>query len=70
LPPRANNRRFRQALGRTLLEEIHRVHVERARRLLTETDLPMSAIVSRSGFSNGKQLSIRFRQATGPTPTT
>jgi transcriptional regulator GlxA family with amidase domain len=38
--------------------------------LLAETDLPMSAIASRSGFSSGKQLSIRFRQATGPTPTT
>jgi LacI family transcriptional regulator len=66
---RSLERRFRRELGRTLLEEIHRVHIERARRLLADTDLPMPVIASRSGFSDAKQLSVRFRQATGLTPT-
>ncbi|HEY7157858.1 MAG TPA: DNA-binding transcriptional regulator [Gemmataceae bacterium] len=70
LSRRSLERRFRRALGRTLLEEIHRDHVERARRLLAETDLPMPVVASRSGFSDARQLSVRFRQATGLTPTT
>ncbi len=67
---RSLERRFRRELGRTLLDEIHRVHVERARSLLADTDLPMPVVASRSGFSDAKQLSIRFRQSTGVTPTT
>lgn len=67
---RSLERRFRHELGRSLLEEIHRVHIERARRLLADTDLPMPQVASRSGFSDAKQLAVRFRQATGLTPTT
>ena len=67
---RSLERRFRQELGRTLLQEIHRVHVERTRRLLADTDLPMPVVATRSGFSDAKQLSVRFRQATGLSPTT
>jgi LacI family transcriptional regulator len=67
---RSLERRFRRTLGRTLLEEIHRAHLDRAQRLLAETDLPMPAVAARAGFSDAKQLSVRFREATGLTPTT
>lgn len=62
-------RRFRNALGRSLLDEIRRVHIERARRLLTETDFPMSIVAERAGFTDSRQLSVVFRQCLGVTPT-
>lgn len=66
---RSLERRFRRELGRSLLEEIHRVHVERACGVLADTDVPMPVVASRSGFSDARQLAVRFRQATGLTPT-
>jgi LacI family transcriptional regulator len=66
---RALERRFRQALHRTLGEEIRRAHLERARELLARTSLAMSAVAQRSGFTDGKHLATVFRQETGVTPT-
>lgn len=61
-------RRFRKVLGRTILEEIRRVHIERARLLLTQTDLPLSAVAERAGFTDAKRFSTVFRQVVGLTP--
>jgi LacI family transcriptional regulator len=62
-------RRFRKLLGRGLWQEIRRVHLERAKSLLVETELAMTAVAERSGFSDAKQLSLVVRQETGLTPT-
>lgn len=62
-------RKFRTVLGRSISEEIRRVHIERARNLLADTDLAMSALAPSAGFSNASHLSIVFRQETGMTPT-
>jgi LacI family transcriptional regulator len=67
---RSLERRFRKLLHRGLWEEIRRVRVERAKALLTESDLPMQDVAERSGFTDGKHLSVAFRQETGLTPTT
>ena len=61
--------KFREFLGRSILEEIHRMRVETAKRLLIETDLPMPAIAKRSGFANAQRLTIVFGRVTGITPT-
>jgi LacI family transcriptional regulator len=66
---RSLERRFRGTLGRGLLGEIRRAHVERARSLLADTELPAGVVAERSGFSGPKQLSVVFRQMTGQTPT-
>jgi LacI family transcriptional regulator len=66
---RTLERRFRATLRRGLWEEIRRVRMEHARRLLAETDLPMTAVADGSGFPNAKELSTVFRQETGLTPT-
>jgi len=66
---RSLERRFRRHLDRGIWEEIRRSHLERAKTLLADTDLPMSVVAQRSGFSDSRQLSIAFRQATGGTPT-
>jgi transcriptional regulator GlxA family with amidase domain len=43
--------------------------LERAKSLLAGTDLPMPEIARSSGFTEGKHLSVVFRQETGMTPT-
>jgi len=61
-------RRFRDALGRTLQEEIRAVQIKRARQLLTETDLPLEKIVPLVGFSQASYLSHAFKRETGESP--
>lgn len=60
---------FRQALGRSPYEEIRRAHVERAKKLLAETDLSLERIAQASGFSEPKHFYINFRKETGHSPT-
>jgi LacI family transcriptional regulator len=66
---RALERRFRKWLQRSILQEIRRAHVERAKHLLATTDLAMPEVAHRSGLNDSRQLSIAFRQVTGMTPT-
>jgi LacI family transcriptional regulator len=62
-------RGFRRLLGRSMLQEIARVHVERAKHLIVTTDLSMAEIANRSGFSNARRLAEAFREHAGMTPT-
>ncbi|MGA2032752.1 MAG: DNA-binding transcriptional regulator [Thermoguttaceae bacterium] len=66
---RGLERRFRHHLGRTMLQEIQRARVERVRRLLAETDLPMLLVARRSGFATSQRLAVVFRQVCGDSPT-
>lgn len=66
---RALERRFRKLLQRSISEEIRRVHLERSRQLLLQTDLSLAAIAINSGFRDGRQLSVVFRRETGLTPS-
>ena len=49
-------------------EEIHRVRIERAKELLSDTDLPIKWIAQESGFKSPQYLTRMFRAATGATP--
>jgi LacI family transcriptional regulator len=62
-------RGFHRALGRSPLDEIRRVRVERAKDLLARTDLPMPDVAARSGFSSAPRLSIVMHAQTGMSPT-
>jgi LacI family transcriptional regulator len=66
---RSLERRFRKVLGRSILDEIRRVHVECASQLLVQTELPLHAVAERAGFTDGKRLSTVFRQLMGLTPS-
>ncbi len=66
---RALELRFRKLLGRSMLQEIQRVRIERAKRLLAETNLPISAVAGRCGFFTQQRLAAVFRQVTGEPPT-
>ncbi len=61
-------RRFRNAIGRTVAAEIRRVRVEVARELLSRTDHKLSEIASQSGFSTSAILSETFRRELGVAP--
>jgi LacI family transcriptional regulator len=69
LSRRALERKFRDQLNRTVLEEIRQVRLEIAKSLLMDTDLPMPAIAARSGFSGARRLAVVFHQIVGITPT-
>lgn len=66
---RSLERRFRKILGRGVWEEIRRVHMERAKHLLSSSAMPMSRVAEASGFTDSKHLSVVFREETGMTPT-
>jgi LacI family transcriptional regulator len=65
---RSLERRFRSALSRGVGEEIRRARLERAKALLSGTEMAGAHIARSSGFSEAKHLSTAFRQATGQTP--
>ena len=61
-------RRFRDAVGRGVLEEITRVRVERAKQLLAETNLEVAVVAARSGFSGPRRMATVFAAEVGATP--
>jgi len=61
-------RHFRRHLGRTIVEEIRRARVERARRLLSTTEFALPEIARRTGFTNAALLSVAFRREVGVPP--
>ncbi len=60
--------RFQKFIGRTPHEEILRVQLDRARSLLTETDLPLTEVAEQAGFSNTEYLSVVFKKHVGTPP--
>jgi LacI family transcriptional regulator len=54
--------RFKKTLGCTPHEEILRVRLQRVKRLLEVTDLPLAAIADRAGFKHVDYLSAVFRR--------
>ena len=62
-------RRFRRVMQRSLLDEVRRVRLDRAAKLLRETDLDMPRVAEQSGFTNQVRFSTVFREHMGDTPT-
>ena len=65
---RSLERRFQDALGRTVREEILRCRLDRVKRLLIDTDLSVSEIVSASGFSSPDAMTRAVQKAEAATP--
>ena len=59
--------RFRQATGHSILEEIHRVQLERAKQVLLESNLQIKSISDFCGFKNPNSLRKFFKRETGMT---
>lgn len=60
--------RFQKLLGRTPHAEIIRLRIDRCRRLLAETDLPMPEIAEATGFRHVEYFSVTFKREVGETP--
>ena len=61
--------RFKNLTGQTLQAEIWRAHLDRAKRLLLETDLSIYKVGENSGFRTSATFNVMFRRAIGMTPT-
>jgi LacI family transcriptional regulator len=62
LSRRILEQRFKQLLGRLPAAEIRRVRIERARRMLVETELAMPQIASACGFNQPEVFTRTFRR--------
>lgn len=62
-------RRFRLALGVTPLQELRRLRLAEARRLLAESQLPISKVAAQSGFRSATRFCIAFREDAGTSPS-
>jgi len=60
--------RFLQAVGRTLLQELTEMRMERARTLLRDTSDTVNAIAAESGFSDPNYFTKAFRRRHGLSP--
>lgn len=67
LSRRLLERRFRVCMGRSMLEEIHRVKLDRVRERLVHSDHTLDQIAAACGFSQLSHLSALFRRKTGQT---
>ena len=57
---RSLERRFMDHVGRGVYQEINRVHIERARKLLETTDWPITRIARESGFNSTNRFEVAF----------
>jgi LacI family transcriptional regulator len=68
VPLRRAHREFRRHVGCTLLQELTRLRVEHAKRLLPDTKMKLETVGLESGFSNRFHFVQAFRRVTGQTP--
>jgi LacI family transcriptional regulator len=61
LSRRALEKRFRNVVGRSILEEVRRVRTDQIARLLLETDLPVAEIATLLGFADTQHVARYFR---------
>ena len=61
-------RRFQKILARTPAAEIQRVHLERAKKLLADTDMTIPEVAEASGFGSREYFASNFKSETGSTP--
>ena len=62
------NEMSRAELGHSVLDEITRLRIEEAKRMMIETDDKLATIASASGFCNPSYFSKVFRQVAGVSP--
>ncbi|HOW73654.1 MAG TPA: DNA-binding transcriptional regulator [Phycisphaerae bacterium] len=67
---RTLERRFRAVLGNSVLSEIQRMRMEKAKHLIAETDLKLSVVAEQCGISGLARLTAVFKQITGYPPST
>ncbi len=66
---RTLDRRFVEATGHSVLDEINACRLSRAKRLLSETDLPVKTVARLAGFSSTERLRVTFVEREGVSPS-
>ena len=61
---------FKAEVGRTLHKEIRRTRIQRACKLLRETDMLIEVLAEVCGYSNRERFNAAFRNEMGKTPST
>jgi len=70
LRPRRAPLRFDKVLGRGVSEEIRRLRLEAAKRMLAEPDRQISSIAQLTGFGSATVMGQVFRRELGVNPST
>jgi len=65
---RGLHKAFLNHLGRSPGQELHRQRIERAKRLLAESDHKMETLAGMCGYQSANSFCVAFKQATGMSP--
>lgn len=65
---RTLQRHFQESVGHSIMEEIIRCRLNRAKRLLEETEIPMKSIAYLAGFSSEQRMRVAFTQRERTNP--
>ena len=68
IPERTLKRRFKAATGSSLIERVQDLRVERAKRLLESSELPIEEISAEAGYEDASFFRRLFRRRTGLAP--
>ena len=68
MKPRSAEAKFKEVCGHSIKDEIMSVRLARAKRLLSDTDLPVSIICERCGYTDERSLRYLFAKETGLSP--
>src|SRR3954452_5124601 len=68
LSRRTLEKRFREVIGRTILDEVQLTRLDRAKRLLLETTHPISKVAELAGFGSAGYFIQFFQKQVGKTP--
>jgi transcriptional regulator GlxA family with amidase domain len=69
IPERTLKRRFRAATGMTLIEYLQNLRVEKAKRLLEESAMPIDEISAAAGYEDASFFRRLFKRRMGLTPS-
>lgn len=62
-------KKIKKQMGHSPLDEIRRVHIERAKTLLLNSKMSLPEIAIASGFRSPERMSVIFKRLTGITPS-
>ena len=65
---RGLHKAFQDHVGRTPGQDLQRVRIERAKRLLAESDNKVEVLATLCGYQSANSFCVTFKQATGMSP--